>query len=44
VAEAGFAVEHVGGGTAGAWARRALDLDEYEIMVIARREADRARS
>ena len=44
VAEAGFAVEHVGGGTAGLWARRPLDLDEYEIMVIARREADRARS
>ncbi len=44
VAEAGFAVEHVGGGTAGLWARRPLDLDEYEIMVIARREADGGRS
>jgi len=43
VGEAGFAVEHVGGGTAGMWGRRPLDLDEYEIMVIARREADGAR-
>ena len=44
VADAGFAVEHVGGGTAGMWARRPLELDEYEIMVIARREADDGRS
>lgn len=41
VADAGFALEHVGGDTAGLWARRPLDLDEYETMVLARREADR---
>jgi 2-polyprenyl-3-methyl-5-hydroxy-6-metoxy-1,4-benzoquinol methylase len=35
--QAGFVVEHVGGGTAGAFARRPLDLDEMEIMVIARK-------
>ena len=34
---AGFAVEHVWGGTAGNWGRRPVDLDEYEIMVVARR-------
>ena len=34
---AGFSVEHVWGGTAGAWGRRPVDLDEYEIMVVARR-------
>ncbi|MGZ4199835.1 MAG: class I SAM-dependent methyltransferase [Thermoleophilia bacterium] len=33
--QAGFLVEHVGGGTAGAFARRPLELDEMEIMVIA---------
>lgn len=31
----GFKVEYIGGGTAGNWGRRPLDLDEYEIMVIA---------
>jgi SAM-dependent methyltransferase len=40
VREAGFAIEHIGGGTAGSWARRPLELDEYEIMVIARRRGD----
>jgi hypothetical protein len=35
--QAGFVVEHVGGGTAGAFARRPLELDEIEIMVIARK-------
>jgi len=44
VADAGFTVEHVGGGTAGMWARRPLDLDEYEIMLIARRGADERRA
>jgi len=34
---AGFAVEHVWGGTAGAWGRRPVDLDEWEIMVVMRR-------
>ena len=35
--QAGFVVEHVGGGTAGSFARRPLELDEMEIMVIARK-------
>jgi cyclopropane fatty-acyl-phospholipid synthase-like methyltransferase len=34
---AGFEVEHIGGGTAGSWGRRPLDLDEMEVMVIARK-------
>jgi cyclopropane fatty-acyl-phospholipid synthase-like methyltransferase len=34
--QAGFSVEHIGGGTAGNWGRRPLDLDEIEMMVIAR--------
>jgi len=37
---AGFAVEHVWGGTAGNWGRRPVDLDEYEIMVVARRPCE----
>ena len=32
---AGFDVEHIGGGTAGRWSRRSLDMDEYELMAIA---------
>ncbi|UCD62836.1 MAG: class I SAM-dependent methyltransferase [Candidatus Zixiibacteriota bacterium] len=32
---AGFRVDHIGGGTAGQWGRRPLDLDEMEVMVIA---------
>ncbi len=32
---AGFTVLHLWGGTAGRWGRRPLDLDEYEIMVVA---------
>jgi ubiquinone/menaquinone biosynthesis C-methylase UbiE len=36
--QAGFLVEHIGGGTAGNWGRRILDLDEMEIMVIAKKE------
>jgi SAM-dependent methyltransferase len=39
---AGFAVEHVWGGTAGNWGRRPVDLDEYEIMVVARRPREEA--
>jgi cyclopropane fatty-acyl-phospholipid synthase-like methyltransferase len=34
---AGFAVEHVWGGTAGQWGRRPVDLDEMEIMAVLRR-------
>jgi len=33
---AGFRVESIWGGTAGNWKRRAVDLDEMEMMVIAR--------
>jgi cyclopropane fatty-acyl-phospholipid synthase-like methyltransferase len=35
--QAGFKVEHVWGGTAGKWGRRIIDLDEIELMVIARK-------
>ncbi len=35
--ETGFEVEHVWGGTAGRWGRRPLELDEIEMMVVARR-------
>jgi len=38
---AGFAVEHVGGGTAGAWGFRPVDPEEYEIMLIGTRMGDR---
>ena len=34
---AGFEVEHVWGGTAGNWGRRHVDLDEMEIMTVARK-------
>jgi len=34
---AGLSVLHTWGGTAGNWGRRALDLDEIEIMVVAQR-------
>ena len=33
----GFEVEHIGGGTAGNWGRRPLELDEIEVMVIAKK-------
>jgi len=35
--QAGLDVEHIWGGTAGNWGRRPIDLDEYEIMVIAKK-------
>ena len=35
---AGFAVEHVWGGTAGNWRRGPMDLDEYELMAVARKK------
>lgn len=38
--QAGFVVDHVGGGTAGAFARRPLELDDMEIMVIARKPGE----
>ncbi len=34
---AGFEVAHIWGGTAGNWGRRPLDLDEMEIMPVARK-------
>jgi hypothetical protein len=33
----GLAVDHVWGGTAGRWGRRAVELDEIEVMVVAHR-------
>lgn len=36
---AGLKVLHMGGGTAGNWGKRPIDLDEYEIMVIAHKPA-----
>jgi len=35
--EAGFIVENLWGGTAGSWKRELLNLDEMEIMVVARK-------
>ena len=34
---AGMSVTNIWGGTAGDWGRRPLDLDEMEIMVVARK-------
>ena len=34
----GFHVEHVWGGTAGNWGRRKIDLDEMEVMIVARKD------
>jgi len=36
---AGFDVEHLWGGTAGNWRREPMDLDEYELMAVARKIA-----
>jgi len=33
----GFEVLHIGGGTAGRWDKRTVDLDEYELMAICRK-------
>ncbi len=35
---AGFTVEHIWGGTAGNWRRGPMELDEYELMAIARKK------
>ncbi|UCG60522.1 MAG: methyltransferase domain-containing protein [Candidatus Zixiibacteriota bacterium] len=35
----GFTVDHIGGGTAGNWGKRPIELDEYELMVIAHKAA-----
>ena len=37
---AGLAVLGIWGGTAGNWGRRPLDLDEMEIMVVARKTGE----
>ena len=37
---AGFDVENIWGGTAGNWGKRSIDLDEMEIMAIARKPAN----
>ncbi|MBN1477330.1 methyltransferase domain-containing protein [Candidatus Sumerlaeota bacterium] len=37
---AGLSVVSMGGGTAGNWGKRPLDLDEMEIMVVARKTAE----
>jgi SAM-dependent methyltransferase len=34
---AGFEVEHIWGGSAGSFGRRPIDLDDWELMVVARR-------
>lgn len=39
---AGFVVEHIWGGTAGNWGQRRLELDEMEVMIIARKVANDA--
>jgi hypothetical protein len=33
----GFETRHAWGGTAGRWGRRALEMDEIEMMVVATR-------
>jgi 2-polyprenyl-3-methyl-5-hydroxy-6-metoxy-1,4-benzoquinol methylase len=35
--QTGFHVEHIWGGTAGRWGKRRLEMDEIEMMVIARK-------
>lgn len=35
---AGFSVEHIWGGTAGNWRRQPMDLDEYELIAVARKK------
>lgn len=37
---AGLSVVNLWGGTAGNWGRRTLDLDEYEVMIVAARTAE----
>jgi len=37
---AGMSVVGIEGGTAGGWDRRALDLDEMEIMIVARKTGE----
>jgi SAM-dependent methyltransferase len=37
--QAGFVVDHIWGGTAGNWARRPVDLDEMEVMLVVHKPA-----
>lgn len=37
---AGMSVVNIWGGTAGNWGRRTLDLDEFEIMIVASKDAE----
>jgi hypothetical protein len=37
---AGMSVLNMWGGTAGNWGRRAIDLDEIEIMVVAHKSSE----
>jgi len=37
---AGMSVINIWGGTAGNWGRRSLDLDEFEIMIVANKTAE----
>jgi len=37
---AGMSVLNVWGGTGGNWGRRTIDLDEIEIMIVARKTAE----
>jgi hypothetical protein len=37
---AGMSMVSMWGGTAGNWGRRPLDLDEMEIMIVARKSAE----
>ena len=37
--DAGFRIDHIGGGTAGDWGRRPFKLDEMELMLIAEKPA-----
>ena len=41
---AGMSVLNIWGGTAGNWGRRSLDLDEIEIMIVARKTAEPSES
>jgi hypothetical protein len=36
----GFHPEHIWGGTAGNWGRRNINLDEIEVMIVARKVAE----
>nr|MDO8134575.1 class I SAM-dependent methyltransferase [Candidatus Njordarchaeum guaymaensis] len=36
--QADFEVEHIWGGTAGNWGRRKINLDEIEVMVVAKKQ------